>query len=105
MTDEQLIDVMKLCIKAGAPILKSDAEGLLSIIERQAGEIKLLRTTLKDITKHAESRQCVVEEELLKECEALHSEKRSRKLHRALSGEMGSLGTILHHTKEGGFFD
>lgn len=59
-------------------------------------EIQRLRTTLNNIIKHAESRQCVVEEELLKECEVLHSgDKRSRKLHRALSGEMGSLGTIL----------
>ncbi len=77
-------------------IIREDVPAALAIIDRQEDEIKRLRTMLNNIIKHAESRQCVVEEELLKECEVLHSKgKRSRKLHRALSGEMGSLGTIL----------
>ncbi len=43
MTDEELIDVVKLCIQLKAPILKSDAEGLLNIIDRQRAELQALR--------------------------------------------------------------
>ena len=47
MTDEQLIDVVKLCIQVKAPILKSDAQGLLWIIDRQRAELQELRNVAK----------------------------------------------------------